>query len=430
MSTIDPPSAVHTGSYYAATARAIPDYPALAGDADCDVCVIGAGITGLSAALHLAERGYRVTVLERARVGWGASGRNGGQANVGYSCDIQVLSAMLGLDAARRLWALSVEAVDLLKTLIARHRIACDLKPGILYAALKPRQQRALEEESRLLERDYGYHRLELLTGERLRAALNSPRYCAGLYFADGAHLHPLNYTLGLAEAARAAGALIHEQTTALRVEHGPNPIVHGAHGQVRCHTVLLCANAYLGDLEPRLWRKIMPVGTYIVATEPLGAARAHDLIGSDAAVADTNFVLDYYRLSPDHRLLFGGRVSYSGFTPPRLPDALRGKMLRVFPQLGDVRIDFAWGGFVDLTMNRAPHFGKLADNVYFAQGFCGHGLALTGLAGKLMAEAIAGDAERFDLFGRIRHRDFPGGPLRAPLLALAMLYYRLRDWL
>jgi gamma-glutamylputrescine oxidase len=264
-----------------------------------------------------------------------------------------------------------------------------------------------------------------------VRAQIASDRYLAGTHDPRSGHLHPLNYTLGLAAAATRAGARLFEGSRALAWEGGETVRVRTAGGSVRCRHLALCGNAWLGDTAPSLARRIMPVGTYIVATEPLGEARARALIANDAAVTDINWVLDYFRRSRDHRLLFGGRVSYSGLDPFNTANATRQRMLQVFPQLRDARIEYSWGGYVDITMNRAPDFGRLAPNVYYLQGFSGHGITLTGIAGKLLAEAIAGTAERFDVFSRIPHREFPGGALlRRPALVLAMLWYRLRDLL
>jgi gamma-glutamylputrescine oxidase len=421
----------HIRSYYAASANTAPERPALAEDIDCDVCVVGAGLTGLSAALHLAERGYDVVVLEANRVGWGASGRSGGQIIFGYGCEMGVLKRMLTRREVQLLWDLSLEAVALVKERIARHDIHCDLKPGHLHVAIKPRQRVELAAWREQLAEGYGYRELALLEGETLEVVVRSRRYIAGVLDPNSAHLHPLNYTLGLASAAAKAGARICEGSRVTAIEPGPAPVARTAAGRVHCRHLVLAGNAYLDGLDPALRGRIMPVGTYIIATEPLGEARARSLIPGDAAVADINFVLDYFRRSGDHRLLFGGRVSYSTMQPPNLERSMRNRMLKVFPELADVRIDYAWGGRVAITMNRAPDLGRLGLNVFYAQGFSGHGMALTGLAGKLIAEAVAGTAERFDVFTRIRHRPFPGGRrLRMPLLVLAMAYYRLRDLL
>lgn len=421
----------HIDSYYAATANPAPCHPPFTGTAACDVCVIGGGITGLGAALALAERGYRVILLEAERIGWGASGRSGGQIMAGYAVEAPALAAMLGLPLARRLFDLSREAIAEVKARIARHGIACDWRDGQILAAIKTRQVRELERLQGVLERDFGYPGARLARGPEVQALVASALYPAVLLDPGGGHLHPLNYTLGLAGAAAAAGVVIHEKSPARALVGGARPIVKLGEGEVRARQIVLAGNVYLGELVPRLRRRIMPVGTYVAATAPLGAARAHALIPSGACVADMNFVLDYFRVAADHRLLFGGRVSYSTLPPPGIAASLQRRMRRVFPALADVDMDYAWGGFVDITMNRAPDLGRLDGTIYYAQGFSGQGMALGAFAGGVLAAAIAGTNERLDLFAKIPHREFPGGRfLRMPLLVLATLYYRLRDWL
>ena len=422
----------HIDSWYAASTPPQPPRPTLQGDVDTDICVIGGGIAGCSTALHLAERGYRVVLLEAHRVGWGASGRSGAQAIPGIACGQHKLQALVGDADARRIWDVSVEGLRLQRELIARHGIDCDLRTGQMHVAIKPRQERELREEVATLHGEYGYDSVRMVEREELRSILASDRYIAGTYDSAGGHLHPLKYTQGLAAAAERAGVRIFEDSRALAYARVAGALeVTTATGRVRCRSLALCGNAWLGPFAPALSRKIMGVGTYIVATQPLGAERAASLIRNDAAVTDINWVIDYFRRSADHRLLFGGRVSYSGLDPLGTRRATRARMLAVFPQLADADIEHAWGGYVDITMNRAPHFGRLEPDVYFLQGFSGHGIALTGVAGKLLAEAIAGTAERFDLFARIPHRDFPGGAaLRRPALVLAMLWYRMRDLL
>jgi gamma-glutamylputrescine oxidase len=418
-------------SYYAASANPATERAPLAGAVDCDVCVVGAGITGCSAALNLAERGYRVVLLEGHRVGHGGSGRSGGQMIYGYARDMPEVERLVSAEDAQRLWQLSQEAIETTVSRIRRHAIQCDLNFGHLSAAIKPRQHEELIRFRHYMEDRYGYAGMELLTGAALRAQIDSTRYVAALRDARSGHLHPLNYTLGLAAAAQAAGVIIHEHSPAQRIITGERCVVQTPGGQVRCRFLVLTGGAYMDELVPELRRKIMPVGTYITATEPLGEERARRLLPHNAAVTDTNFVLDYFRRTADHRLLFGGRVSYSTFQPPRLAAILRQRMLQVFPPLADVRQAYTWGGFVDITINRFPHFGRIAPNAFFAHGFSGHGIALTGLAGKLLAEAVAGQAERFDLFAKVRHRDFPGGKaMRMPLLVIAMTWFRLRDLL
>jgi len=422
---------LHVNSYYAATANATEDYPRLSGDAQCDVCVVGGGLAGLSCALNLAEKGFRVTLLEAARIGYGASGRNGGQVISGFACEMETIRALAGDEFARSFWNMSVEAVDIIDERVRRHGIACDWTRGFCNVAVKPRHLTALQAWQEEAERDYGYRHYQWWDRSRLTGQLASERYVGGLFDAQAGHLHPLNYTLGLARAAREAGVTVYENTPVLSFTREDAPHVVTADGTLSCKILVLACNAYLGDLSPEVSSRIMPVGTYIIATEPLGAQRAGELIGNNMAVCDSRFVLDYYRLSADRRLLFGGRVSYSGREPRHLDQMMRHSMLQVFPQLSDVRIDYTWGGLVDITMNRAPDFGRLARSIYYVQGFSGHGVNITGIAGKVLAEAIAHESSRFELFSRLRHRPFPGGRhLKTPALVMGMLYYRLLDYL
>jgi gamma-glutamylputrescine oxidase len=403
----------------------------LRGEHRTDVVVLGGGIAGCSAALHLAKRGYRVTLLETRIVGFGASGRSGGQTIFGLAASQKALIDQVGRDDARRLFDLSIEALDLTQSLISEYAIDCDYRPNHVHVATKPRHLVELDDWVRELHQDYDYTSARLLNRDELRAHVQSDRYLGGLIDPRSGHLHPLKFTQGVARAAEAAGAEIFENSAVLRYEDGPEVVVHTAQGSVRCAHLVLCGNAYIGAVAPKLARRILGVGTYIIATEPLGEERLQALLPSNAAIADINWILDYFRRSADHRLLFGGRVSYSAVQPPRLAESMRHRMLRIFPALADVKVAYAWGGFLDITMSRAPDFGRLSANVFYLQGFSGHGMTLTGLAGKLVAEAIAGTAERFDVFARIPHRDFPGGRLlRRPSLMLAMMYYRLRDLL
>jgi gamma-glutamylputrescine oxidase len=398
--------------------------------------VLGGGIAGCSAALHLAKRGFKVALLEARAVGYGASGRSGGQTIFGLAAGQQKLIAEVGRDDARRLFDLSIEALDLTQALIGDYGIDCDYRPNHAHVGLKPRHVHELQEWARELQEEYGYASVRLLNRDQIQSHVQSDRYLAGLIDSRSGHLDPLKYTRGLARAAAAAGAGIYENSEVLRYQEGRYPggnevRVQTAEGTVRCANLVLCGNAYIGAVAPALARRILGVGTYIIATEPLGEERAQKLLPTNAAIADINWILDYFRRSPDHRLLFGGRVSYSSVQPPHLAESMRKRMVRVFPELGDVKVAYAWGGYLDITRSRAPNFGRLGGNVFYLQGFSGHGVALAGLAGKLAAEAIAGTAERFDVFARIPHRDFPGGRLfRRPSLMLAMLYFRLRDLL
>jgi gamma-glutamylputrescine oxidase len=416
---------------YSATAGPAPARAVLAGTHSCDVCVIGGGIAGTSAALHLAERGFDVILLEAQQIGWGASGRSGAQVLPGIAASQDALEKLIGAEDARKVWDVSVAGVRLVRELIARHGIDGEFVAGHMLTAVKARHEVQLRAYIEELQRRYAYDGIRYMPAAEVRSVVASDRYRGALYDANAGHLHPLKYTLGLASAAERLGVRIFEGSRAVDFT-GRGPVcVRTAAGEVRCRQLVLCGNVYLGPMAPQLQARIMAVGTCIVATEPLGAARAQALITNNAAVADMNWVLDYFRRSADQRLLFGGRVSYAGFDPDRIAAATRARMIRVFPQLRDVQVQFAWGGHVGITRNRAPDFGRLNPDVYYLQGFSGHGIALAGMAGKLVSDAIAAEAGSFDVFARIPHRDFPGGPaLRRPALVLAMLYYRLKDLL
>jgi len=416
-------------SYYRASLGSLAQFPLLKGSRSADVAIIGGGLTGISAALELAKRGYKTCLLESHYPGWGASGRNGGQLLVGFACSQQTLERQLGREDARRLFAISCSAVQLVKDRIRDYGIHCDYVDGHIHTAIWPYHVKQLKCWQANLQFHYDYP-TQFWNKERLGEHINSNRYQAGMFDSFSGHLHPLKYTNQLALTAQSQGAEIFQQANVLKFEQRGTKIrLHSNHGEVLCDNLLLATNAYLGELESRLANYIMPVGTYIIATEPLGRERAAELIRNNYAVADINFVLDYFRLSADHRLLFGGEVSYSTLSPLSIKRSLHRRMLRVFPQLADVRLDYAWGGMVGITLNRAPQLGKLAKNIYYAHGFSGHGLAMSGMAGLIMAKAIAGEQEKLALFERIRHSPFPGGRvLRTPLLVLAGLYGRLQD--
>ncbi len=424
-------------SYYAATAMRPRPQPPLQENTSCDVAVVGGGLAGLSAALELRQRGFSVVLLEARELGFGASGRNGGQAIHGLACDQTTIEAQLGLGDAKRVWDMTIEALTLLRQRIEQHQIQCDWQDGYLSLATSAGKARALQAWAERMGRVYGYP-MRHIPAQELGRWIASKRFCGGVHDPLSGHLHPLKYLLALAQAAQLAGVRIHEGTTVTGLVQSASPVVRTATGEVRARQVLLAGNVYLQGVVPALEKRIMPVGTYIACSEMLSPRLAHSLIPGREAVCDTNFVLDYFRTTVDNRMLYGGRVSYSTVTPANLRGALRQRMLQTFPQLKRAKVQYAWGGFVDISMNRAPDFGRLPPvgpqaqgNIYYLQGFSGHGLALSGLAGRLVAEAMSGDASRFDVFAKLRHRRFPGGTrFRMPALVLGMAWYRLRDML
>jgi len=419
-------------TYYSASVEPPPLRPGPDGGVHCDAVVVGGGLAGCSAALELAERGFRVRLLEEHRIGWGASGRSGAQALWGTAAELPELEQLVGLGDARVIWQVSLDGLALIRQRIERHRIDCEWVAGQMNVAENSRQCRELDHWQSTLRDKFNYAHARLMERDETRALIRSPLYHRALYDDACGHLHPLRYTLGLATAAESAGAVLHEGVRAIGfVTEGGRLKVHTTQGDIACEFLVLAGNATLGATAPALMRNIASFRALMVATEPLGAGRANALIRNNAAVTDTNWALNYYRRSADHRLIFGGGVAYSPLPHPEIVRRVRRRMLRVFPHLADVRIEYAWDGDIDITRNRAPDFGRLAPTVYFLQGFSGHGIALTGIAGRMVAEAIQGTAERFDVFARIPHRPFPGGRrLRVPLLALAMTWYRLRDLL
>jgi gamma-glutamylputrescine oxidase len=412
-------------SYYEATVTRPADDPPLLGTIDADVCVIGAGFSGLSTALDLRAKGFSVVVVDAHEPGWGASGRNGGQALVGFAND-HVVADQLGEDA-KRAWRLSVDAVGLLRERIAKYSIDCDFVPGYLTVATRSKRVPELRAWMDMVEQRFDYPHLSWLDDAHER--IDSERYLSGVYDSYSGHIHPLKYCLGLAAAARNAGVVIHSHSPVKRIVEGDKPVVETEQGAVRCRFLVIAGNASIGRVLPRVHDRIAPIGSFIVATERMEPELAASLIRDRVAVCDNNFFLDYFRVSNDDRLLFGGRATTAYMDPQAVSPVLRQRMLSVFPQLRDIKVEYAWGGYVDVTQNRAPDFGRLAPNIYYLQGFSGHGVALTGVAGRITAEAIAGQAGSFDLLARIQHRRIPGGELfRRPVLELGFMYHRVRE--
>jgi gamma-glutamylputrescine oxidase len=429
---IDSDTQLNQNSYYEASVNRPALLPPLQEDTAADVVVVGAGFAGLSAAIELAQRGYSVVILEADRVCSGASGRNGGQAIVGYASGQEPFEHQLGREQARLAWDMSMQSLDLIDQRINAFRIDCDWVKGYLHVADSPRKARALEAEISGMARDYGFV-AELLTGSEVQRHINSPLYHASAFDTTSGHLHPLKYGLGLLCAAQSLGVRVFEQSAVVSLQRGPSVTARTVQGSVSAKFCILAGNCtlpeYGPEVAPEISARIMPVGTYMIGTASLDAALCRALIPSNAAACDNNFILDYFRFSADHRMLFGGRVSYSTKTPFNLRSLMARRMATVFPQLKSVPVEFLWGGFVDISMNRAPDFGRVAPNIYYLQGFSGHGVALTGLAGQLVAQALAGQAEKFDLFASLQHHKFPGGQLlRTPSLVLGMLFHRLKD--
>ncbi len=418
----------HAASYYAATLNWPTDYPRLEGEHRCDVAVVGAGFTGVSAALHLAERGYDVALIEANRVGWGASGRNGGQLIDGF-VSTDKIEKRLGSDAADIAYQIGVDCRDIVLQRIETYSINCDLKFGFLDMALFEKDMDYFRSEiERKRERNYP-HKMELVAQEDMHTVIGSDIYVGGLINRGNGHLHPLNLCIGEARAAEQNGAKIFERSPVSKIHHGAKPRVETKDGIVHAKQVVLAGNAYLGKTEPKLFGSIFPAGSYIIATEPLSPELANALLPQDMATCDQRIGLDYFRLSADKRLLFGGLCNYSGRDPKDITATLRPKMLKVFPQLEGANIEYEWGGNIAISMNRIPQMGRIEGNTYYAHGYSGHGVAPTHIAGRILADVIAGDSARFDVFERVRHIKLPGGKWFAnPVLALGMLYYRLKE--
>ncbi len=419
----------YPASYYAATTPLLGEFPAAAGEMTCDVCVVGGGFTGLSAALHLAENGYDVLLVDAHRLGWGASGRNGGQVGTGQRVDQDRLEKLVGRAAARQLWDLSLDSVSLVLSLIKKHGIECGYAAGIIEADHRARYVRHSHAYVDKLNGQYGYDAIRPLDRAEIRQLVGSDAYFGGALDMGGGHLHPLKYAMGLARAAQKAGVRIFENTRVISISDSEPAIVSTAGAKIRADFVAIGCNGYLGKLSAKAARRMMPINNFIVATEPLDDAAAENLIRDNHAVADSRFVVNYFRLSEDRRMLFGGGESYGLRFPKDIAALVRKPMLRVYPQLADTKIDFAWGGTLAITRNRLPHFDRRRGNILSSGGYSGHGVAMATLAGALMAKAIVGQAEQFDVMADVPSPAIPGGMLlRWPLLVLAMTWYSLLD--
>ena len=415
-------------SYYSASTPVAPSYKALKGDITTDVCIVGAGYTGLSSALHLAKRGYKVVILEAETVAFGASGRNGGHVGTGQRMEQQDIEKKFGRETALSLWNMGLEAVDTVRDLILENSIECDLKYGDVNFAHKPGYCKELEEEIEFFKNRYNFNDLEYIPRNRISEVIGSDVYYGAQWNKATLHLHPLKYALGLAKAAVDAGVTIYENSR-VQSYSGTPVIVKTGHGQVTASELILACNGYIEDLEPKINGYIMPINNFVLATEPLSPEVAASIIPKDTSMADSRFVINYWKLSADNRLIFGGGENYRRGFPRDIKSFVQKYMLEVYPQLSNTQIDYGWGGTLAITLNRLPHFGRINGNIWHLQGYSGHGVPTATFAGKLVAEAISGKHERFDIMANLPTGKFPGGTLlRWPGMVAGMLYYAMRD--
>ncbi|GAA6133910.1 FAD-binding oxidoreductase [Oceaniserpentilla sp. 4NH20-0058] len=418
----------HTASYYAASANDKHIRPSLSEHIKADICIIGAGFTGLSSAIHLAESGFSVIVLEAKRVGFGASGRNGGQIVHSYSRDMDFIEKHYGKEIGTEMGKMAFEGGRIIRRLVQDYNIDCHLKDGGIFAACNEKQLKDLEDKKALWE-SHGHDNLVLLDKTQLKNHVGSDRYTGGLLDKSGGHFHPLNLVQGEAAAVESLGGKIFEDSEVIKIDEGSNPVVHTKNGQVTCRYLIVAGNAYLGGLVPKLEAKAMPCGTQVITTEVLSEAQQKQLLPQDNCVEDCNYLLDYYRLSNEGRLIYGGGVTYGAREPSKIKSMIVPNMLKTFPQLKNTKVDFAWTGNFLLTLMRLPQFGRIGKNIYYAQGYSGHGLTSTHLAGKVLSEVIQGDAKRFDVFAGLPQYPFPGGQtFRVPFTAMGAFYYNLKD--
>ena len=419
----------YPGSWYAATAPLMGAFPGLSGDISTDVCVIGGGYTGLSSALHLRQKGYDVVLLEAERIAWGASGRNGGHVGTGQRADQSSIEKWVGEEAAKGLWQLGLDAVQKVCDLINEHNIDCELGSGNLHLAAKPSHAGELQDELAHLESQYGYQQLTYLTPEAVAERTSAEGFHGGLLDDGCKHLHPLKYALGLARAASEAGVKIYEGTRGHPQADGQSGEVKTENGRVKARHIVIGCNAYLGSLVPRMAGNIMPINNFVIATERLPSHLLPRINRDNLSMSDTLFVINYWKLSQDGRLIFGGGENYSSRFPRDIKAFVRPHMLNIYPELQDIDIDYGWGGAVGITLNRMPDFGRIGKHLWYAQGFSGHGVPTATMAGSLLADAIDGDTAGFDLMASVPTQRFPGGTLlRWPGLVAGMLFYSLRD--
>jgi len=427
-------STVHTNeyprSYYYASLKYQQNYSTLTESTSADICIVGGGFTGIASAIELAERGYKVIVLEAHKIGWGASGRNGGQLIRGIGHDLEIFRNSIGQHGIDAITKMGIEANKIVVDRVNKYHIECDLTMGYCDLANKPKHLITFEQDFKQLEQNNYPHQIRLLDKSALQSeVIGSNNYLGGMIDMGSGHLHPLNLCTGEAKVANDLGVQIFENSAVLSIDEGSTVIIKTAQGQVSAKQVILAGNAYLGDLNKKLSGKVLPAGSYIIATEPLSDELHQQLLPNNHAVCDQKIDLDYFRLSADKRLLFGGMCNYSGRDPKNIKAALYPKMLKVFPQLTETKIDYQWGGMIGIGANRLPQIGQLASNVFYAQAYSGHGVNVTHMAAKLLAEKINGETDRIKHFSKVKHMSFPGGKyLRSPLLALGMMYHKMTD--
>ncbi len=414
----------HAPSYYAASANWQTDYPQLEGDLNVDVVVVGAGFSGVATAVELCERGYKVALVESNRIGWGATGRNGGQIIGGYGSDPSAFRSSIGSEGVRIVEDMGSECVEIIKDRIEKYNIDCDLKWGYCEVGLKKRHLKSYREWA---DEEPA---IQLLDQNEIKQYVNSDLYLGGYYREDWGHIQPLNLCIGEAKVAESMGAKIFEQTQITRITYGENPAVHTEKGSIRANHVILCGNAYMGNLVPYLDARVLPATSCIIATEPLSDEQLQQTMVRDVAVCDSRTALDYYRLSADKRLLFGGLSNYSGLEPANAQGIMQAKMIKVFPSLKNARIDYSWSGRMGISVRRMPQIGRIKDsNVLYISGYSGHGVAPTHMTGRILAEAVDGDTHRFDIMNKMFHLPWPGGKLlRRPAMAVGMMWYKMLD--